>query len=82
MKQVTSPSSLRCHTLVSLLAAVESTVIALVLTSWVWSWPVPLHADDRAVVTVKVSDTPVARETRMVTSFAPVVKRVAPPRLE
>jgi serine protease Do len=78
MKRKPANSLLRGNTLVSVLAAVESAVIALVLTSWLWSWPVPLHADDRAVVSVNVSNTPVARETRLTTSYSPVVKRVAP----
>ncbi len=74
----TSISSLRGRALVTLLATVESAAIALALTSWIWSWPLPLHAESQAVVAVNVSDTSVARVPTLTTSYAPVVKRVAP----
>ena len=64
--------------LVSLLATMEGAVLTLVLTSWFWIWPLTIHAADHPTVTVNVSDTPVTRETKVPTSFAPVVRRVVP----
>lgn len=68
----------RGRVLVSLLAAAGVGAVTFGLTSWIWSWPLKLHAADRTVVSVNVSDAPVPRETKLSTSFAPVVKRVAP----
>lgn len=64
--------------LVSLLATMEGAILTLLLTGWFWNWPLTIHAADHPTVTVNVSDTPVTRETKVPTSFAPVVRRVVP----
>ena len=61
----------------SLLASIGAAGIALGITSWIWSWPLPFSAGERGGVTVQFNDTPLVREPGISTSFAPVVERVA-----
>lgn len=78
MKRKSFPLSNRGHVMVSLLAMVGAGVIALSLSSWIWSWPLALSATDPTVVTLNVDDATLRRESKLSASFAPVVERVAP----
>jgi len=51
---------------------------ALVVSSRAFDWPLGGPKVGRTTVPIVVNEAPLARETRMTTSFAPVVKRVAP----
>src|SRR6266436_3064080 len=51
---------------------------ALVVSSRAFDWSLGGPKPVRTTVPIVVNEAPLARETRMTTSFAPVVKRVAP----
>lgn len=53
-------------------------VLVLVGTSRAFDWPLATKGESVVAVPVSVSDTPVERDTRMVTSYASVVKKIAP----
>ena len=79
MKAESSASSQRASALVSLLAIIGVVLIALGLTSWYLKWPVSiLAAGSSSPFSVTVNEAPLSRETKLSSSFAPVVKRVAP----
>src|SRR6266436_2262709 len=63
---------------VSWLLVLGTGATALVVSSRAFDWPLGGPKVVRTTVPIVVNEAPLARETRMTTSFAPVVKRVAP----
>lgn len=52
--------------------------LAVAASSLAFDWPLLFKAAAKNSVQVEVSDTPVARDTKLTTSFAPIVKHTAP----
>src|SRR5438445_11887220 len=63
---------------VSWLLVLGTGAVALVVSSRAFDWPLGGPKAVKTTVPIVVNEAPVARETRMTSSFAPVVKRVAP----
>src|SRR5260370_2778069 len=63
---------------VSWLLVLGTGVAALVVSSRAFDWSLGGPKPVRTTVPIVVNEAPLARETRMTSSFAPVVKRVAP----
>src|SRR6266446_1520497 len=63
---------------VSWLLVLGTGAAALVVSSRAFDWSLSGPKPVRTTVPIVVNEAPLARETRMTTSFAPVVKRVAP----
>jgi len=70
------PSSIR-FLLPGFLAACGGVMI-LAATGWAWDWPLAKKTAVQTVASVAVDRTPLERQTRLTTSFAPIVKKVAP----
>ena len=63
---------------VSWLLVLGTGATALVVSSRAFDWPLGGPKPVKTTVPIVVNEAPVARETRLTSSFAPVVKRVAP----
>ncbi|HEY3897065.1 MAG TPA: DegQ family serine endoprotease [Chthoniobacter sp.] len=77
MKAQSPASSPRASALVSLLAVIGVVLIVLGFTSWYLKWPVSLVTVGSSPLSVTVNEAPLSRDTKLSSSFAPVVKRVA-----
>src|SRR5258708_1304722 len=60
------------------LVAAAAGVTALVTTSLAFDWPSFRPKGVKTTVPVIVDDAPLARETKLSSSFSPVIKKVAP----